>query len=741
MRGFESLQNRDRTQTRQAEMKTLKFFIGRSALGCIIALSLTSKLQAQTNLQFTGVNVTDEGNIHLAWSSVSNEIYQIQEADALINTNGGAPTWNLLYDEYPSQGTNTFWLDTGNYNLVPQILNPKDMPMRFYRIVDEGQDSLASDEPIVTIISPTNDVAASGELTVAVIAATDQPVLSWTKLYVDGQEMQPAATTTNYTEGSTNYQMTTFNINTCEWGDETHVLFATAQSDSGYGDAMNSAPVMSGHGVSPFVPVLFSNLITRISFSQPSFNPASGQTQQVSAVFAANSDWTLNITDINSNTVRTAAGSGSSMTYSWDGTGTGETNLPAGIYFYYISAETNGESYDLESGGSDGGGSSGGSPPSPDFAMSSDSSDSTELWAMSEDGSDAVPLALYPPGFDTNDLTIFSATAAEVDAARAPVSRFSMTEMGSGGSISPADSGGGSSAAGQSAPATPQRPPNNPISGTAGTFGIARYMYTENGTNGISIFPLPDGSEVPDEYIKFGPANNTASTSPPLPQFNAEAGNFVNEMQSLGWQCGLNESDPQMSIYQLEGSGNPLNNVELGVLLSHGDYGTSTDYAARDCKQMYYPIGNQWLRLSQMTLGGSSSTNGLKWFALLSCFSLYQANWNSMQSHEVYPYNSNLHLLLGTDSENYTSPTILQYWAQDMIVGTNNPFAGGGFAPLTIKTAWFQAAENAYQGGSYGNTIVFAVAGDSACQNDTLQSYSSPGGTWTYSSQQVWPQQ
>jgi hypothetical protein len=35
-------------------------------------------------------------------------------------------------------------------------------------------------------------------MTIIVTASTDQPVLSWTKLYVDGQEMQMADSTTNY---------------------------------------------------------------------------------------------------------------------------------------------------------------------------------------------------------------------------------------------------------------------------------------------------------------------------------------------------------------------------------------------------------------------------------------------------------------------------------------------------------------------------------------------------------------
>lgn len=421
-----------------------------------LVLALTTNVFAQTNLQFTAVAQTDEQAIRLTWSSVSNEVYEIDEADALIDTNTGSITWNKLYENYPSQGTNTFWLDTGNYNLVPQILHPKNMPMRFYRIVDKGADTI-SDEPIVSIISPTNGSAATGELTINVVAATDQPVISGTKLYVDGQEMRPPDSTTNWTDGSTNYEADTYNINTCEWGNRTHTLFATAENESGFGDAMNAPPVASGHAASSFVPILFSNLISRISFLQSSFDPSSGQTQQVSAVFAANCDWTLNIVDVYSNVVQTASGSGDSMLYNWDGTSNG-TNIPNGIYYYYIYAQTNGESSDFVSGGSSGG--SGGSPPSPSFARSSavgsDSSSSMELWAVPADLSGGpVPLALYPPGVDTNGLTIFEASPAEIQSLRSSVSRTSFSAMNSGGSFSPDASGGGSSAASQGSPSSP----------------------------------------------------------------------------------------------------------------------------------------------------------------------------------------------------------------------------------------------------------------------------------------------
>jgi Family of unknown function (DUF6345)/Bacterial Ig domain len=684
--------------------------------------AFTGQVFCQTNLQFTGINRTDEGAIQLHWASQSNHVYEIDEADSLNpDTNSGTVIWNKLYDDYPSQGTNTFIGDFGNYNLVPQILNPKDMPMRFYRIVDQGADSLASDEPNVSIVSPTNGSAAVGELTITVVAATDQPIISSTELYVDGQQMQMADSTTNWTDGSTNYEAATYSINTCEWGNETHTLFATAESESGFGDTFGSGPVASGHGVSPFVPVLFSNLISRISFSQPSFDPSSGQTQQVSAVFANNSDWTLNIVDVYSNVVQTASGSGTSMLYNWDGTSDG-TNLPNGIYYYYIYAQTNGESDDVVVGGS--------SASTPSLI-----SEVPELWVVAPDSENVVPLAIYPPGFDTNGFTIFSATPSEVESLTASASSESSATMDSGGGgFSPDASGGGSSAGSQGSPNTPQRPPNNPVKGLAGTFGIAYDTYSANGTNGFSLAPLLNGLGIPGDYVQLeGNSGDATGHVGPLLPHKAEANNFLSQMQHWGWNNTLLKVDDQLKINDLIGSGTPFNNVNLGVLLLHGVYGTSIDYNGQPAKQIYYPVTSggsaQYLRLEQMNLGGSG-TNGLKWMAIMACNSLFHTDWQSMQSAGGYPYNSNLHLLLGVDTTNYTSPSILQYWAQYMNYGTST-----NYAPLTIRNAWYQAARQAYADEHQylpPNTVIkFSVAGDSACFNDSLQNYSAPGGSWT----------
>jgi hypothetical protein len=171
----------------------------------------------QNTLRFTSVNVTPEKAIQLHWASNTNEVYEIDEADALIDTNTGSITWNKLYDDYPSQGTNTFWLDTGDYNLAPEIPHPKYEPMRFYRVV--LTETNTGSNPTITITSPTNGATVSSNLTVTISASSDQ-LLVQTILYVDGQEMPPSDDGTN------------FIINTCEWWNGRHTLFAVAKSQS-----------------------------------------------------------------------------------------------------------------------------------------------------------------------------------------------------------------------------------------------------------------------------------------------------------------------------------------------------------------------------------------------------------------------------------------------------------------------------------------------------------------------------
>jgi hypothetical protein len=252
---------------------------------CIAAIVLWLLVNASAQLRFTAISATPEHAAMLTWASISNETYEIDEADTLETNAQGTITWNQLYTQYPSQGTNTFWLDTGNYYDVPPIVNPKYSIARFYRVVDLGPDTM-SDKPRVAVAGPTNGSVVSGSLTITVTASTDQPEFS-TLLYVDGQVMPTAADSTNYVENGTNYLTNTYVINTCEWFNGSHTLFATAMNASTLEGPANGAPNYTAHGVSPFVQVTFNNLVQEIAFSQPFFDPTLGQTQLVTAVFAS----------------------------------------------------------------------------------------------------------------------------------------------------------------------------------------------------------------------------------------------------------------------------------------------------------------------------------------------------------------------------------------------------------------------------------------------------------------------
>ena len=551
----------------------------------------------QSTLQFTGVNATPEDAIQLYWTSTNHELYGIQYANALATNSDGSTAWFTLYDGYPSQGTNTFVGDFGNYDVIPAIPHPKYAFTRFYRILDEGPDSDTTDNPLITIISPSSGSMLSGQITVTVIATcTNLPIVT-TKLYVDGQEMDESDDGSNFV------------INTCEWLNGPHTLFAVATARSSLSGPSGNFPIYTSHGVSPYMQVTFNNLISEVAFSQPFFQPSLGQTQQVTANFAANCNWTLQIENQNSNVVRNASGSGIAMSFNWDGTGDGETNIPDGVYYYSITAETNGESYFISGGGS-GGSSGGGSPPLPDFAMSSGIDDSSELWAVAPDSDSAVPLALYPPGFDTNGFTIFSASPLEMNALHSSAAS-SFSAMNSGSSFSPDSSG----SSGQSTTA-PTRPPTSPTKNAAGTFGVAYFSWTNSQTVNIPQNGLP----YPATGVCHLDGNNTASTVmfTELPEAPAFAANFIRTMNKNGWQMQYEKNDSGLHAQDMRRNddsyfGSQLfTTAEIGLFLDHGDYGDNPDYnqGSSMSKQTYFRCSydgadSGWLRMCQIGFGGN----------------------------------------------------------------------------------------------------------------------------------------
>jgi hypothetical protein len=285
--------------------------------------ALTTDCSATNAFQVVAITKTVEGSVTIRWNSECNALYRIDYAPSL-STN---TAWQTLYDNYPSQGTSTFWTDGGNWVTEPPIDHPSKVQQRFYRVAKTGTNIAP---PQVTIVSPTNGVVLSGDVTVSIVATSASSVALIT-LFVDGEEFD-----------SIDGDQTNLVINTCEWANGPHTLFAVATDGTGVETTPSTNSVSVQYAASPYVTAVFSNYVSRFWFSQPFFEPELGETQQISAVFTTNSNWTLTILDASSNAVRTVTGTGATMNFAWDGTGDGGSSLAAGLYDFAISATTTG---------------------------------------------------------------------------------------------------------------------------------------------------------------------------------------------------------------------------------------------------------------------------------------------------------------------------------------------------------------------------------------------------------------
>ncbi len=682
-------------------MKAITGTIRTFAVIAASAIILSGPLSglAQTDLNFNGISADVEGAIHLSWNSQSNEVYEIDEADSLIDTNTGTITWNTLYTDYPSQGTNTIIADVGNYDTTPEIVHPKLSPTRFYRVVLTGTNTSPTN-PNVAISSVTNGAILSGDVIVTVMASSSE-ILSEVKLYVDGEEQWMSDDGTNFV------------INTCEWPNGPHFIYATAKSQSVMENLPFANGITFGRSASPFVNVTFDNLITRFDLSQPFFEPSLGETQAVTATFAENVNWTLEIQDINSNDVRYVTGSGTSMEYDWDGNGTNEISIPDGIYTYLLTVQTNSEAPQIP--GSDGSVSGGGSPPSPSFA----SSTSTEemLYAMPKNGlGSAVPFKIYPPDIDTNDLDIFEASAAEMETLDGS-SSFA-ADTGSAGSMADANTPSSQSSR------APKRKPKSPVKNKSGTFGIAYktcpvgFSFAEPLTGEpppLQAFVAIDTFPAQKNAIPWG----TSTTSKPM------ATGLAQGLKIGGYKQQFMLADTQWSANDIKstalGGNSIFNTCNFGWLDTHGCYGTTPEVDG--VKYTYLALfdsfnGPAYVRLSDMDLGSSN----LRWMTIFSCDSLHPANVTSMQNNFKMPDNDNLHLLLGATTSTYGTPLFGIIYASNLVfqVSIPNSFVNAG------QEVYANAAKDPVARASMTNTVTFRVRGWDNTMSDTLYLWNFP---------------
>ncbi len=692
---------------------------------------------SQNALQFTGVSVTPENAIRLSWASNTNEVYEIDYADQLAGNDDGSTAWLPLYNDYPSHGTNTFWLDTGNYNLAPTIPHPKNSPMRFYQIAFQGTNT--GPNPAIVITSPANGAIISSNITVTVSATSGQ-ILSKVALFVDGQEMWPSADGSNFV------------INTCEWWNGPHTLFAVAKSVSHFAGIPNDTSVTYGHGVSPYVNVTFNNLITEVAFSQPYFEPSLGQTQQVTANFAANVNWTLQIQDASTNTVRHANGSGISLLYTWDGTGDGGTNIPDGVYTYLISAQTNGQAFSANLSQGSNGAALGAmlSFASSDATASADWRPTTAREALAAGLTSyfPIPIPMPPLTIKSNGVRmtipwedIFgAATPVEVKVPLFAQQKFLQSLTGSSLkasapiSFATGATGGGlntpspaNTPASQESTRTPQRPPAIPGKGTVGTFLVGYQTYFNYPNLYFTTPPIPTGNLVVNKWVQLDGETTQAQAAQPQTwganiSEMADIGNrFATAMKNGRWNGSVN---PYITAADV--AGGLFNQANVGLLVLHGSYGSTAEKdGAKRSYLRFFDLktrGTSYCKLDSCSFGGSG-TNGLKWMGILACNVLNNSPYNSLYLLGRLPINSDLHLLLSTSTLATAAPNIGELWAQKMLgAGTNTV--------ETVKQAWFDTGSQAYLAETnHPLTIVFRVAGWPDAFNDHLSDAGTSPGT------------
>jgi len=560
------------------------------------------------------------------------------------------------------------------------------------------------------------------------VSASSSEVLSEVKLYIDGEEQWMSNDGTN------------FLISTCEWPNGSHTIFATAKSQSVMEGVPHNDTITYGRSVSAYINVTFDNLITRFDFSEPFFEPSLGQTQFVSAIFAANVDWTLEIQNANNQDVLYVTGSGATMQYAWDGTGTNGVALPDGVYGYLLTVSTNGQAMPSPDGG-DGG--PDGPPGLRGATVATDEGDSTALPTSIDQaialGLDYYFIVLPMPRLNINGVwysweDVFGPVAPiQVPVPRGVIARLlsiangtaTDVSLNAGNTASLMDAGTPSS---QSAKG-PKKKPAVGVKNQSGTFGICYKTYGPAGfvaqepPSGL-VFPLQthvaiDGFSAGSSLLHWGTLLSTKN----------EAMGFSKGMKIGGYKPKFIKADEQWGPLDIQkaalGGSSVFNTCNFGLLMSHGAYATSSEVDG--VKYTYFPLwdakhGSSYVRLSDLDLG-STGVNGLRWMTFLTCNTFKAANVTSMANNSRLPDNDNLHLMLGANSYLYADNWLGFYYASNMV--------GAG------KSIWqsFQDAGTAAYGEDYNqpqnkpsmtNSVVFRVIGVNACLPDTLYLYSDP---------------
>lgn len=288
-------------------------------LSCVAVIAGLSASAQPAPFAITAIQRNADDTVTLKWNSEAGKWYQLEYSPDLA-------AWQTLNDLVISQGTTSMAADAGRYDLTPKLKRPfqPGETRRFWRAREIGANQ--STAPTVTITAPSNNDTVSGDISVSVTTAGTSEV-STISLYVDGELFAE--------QGGPN---TTFTLNTSEWANGVHQIYAVGPDSSGGTDTTPSSSTQptTNYGVSSTLSLTFDNFVSEFFFSEHYFRPDLGETQTISAKLKEAANWSLTITDSSANTVFTTAGNGSRVSFTWDGKDALGTLVPGDAYTYRI---------------------------------------------------------------------------------------------------------------------------------------------------------------------------------------------------------------------------------------------------------------------------------------------------------------------------------------------------------------------------------------------------------------------
>jgi hypothetical protein len=422
-------------------------------------------------------------------------------------------------------------------------------------------------------------------------------------------------------------------------------------------------------------------------------------------------------------------GSGGSMQYNWNGTGTNGVSLPDGFYTYLLTAQTNGLALpqsDPQTQEDTNG------PPSLQLNSRRDSSDN--WYPISEAEATSAGWDYYlvqsppmPPIEMDGVLFSWEDVYGPMPLIEVPIdnSLDTVNAMNSN-----TQEGLGPDFAGASSQSTRgfMRPPNIQGKGTIGTIGVGYQTYYFF-PGFFDTPPIPTGWPFPvqPQWVALdGGLGGVSERWYPLRENVDLANDFIAAMKNRHFKPIVVKANDALTPYDVVsesqiGGSNVFNQVNIGFLSLHCSYGDTAE--ADGIRRTYLRFYNTATatasyRTLDQCMFGSPGTNGLKYMALLACNALRTNNYNDLYLNQKLPISNDLHLLLTASSVVTAAPNLGTYWGS-LLFSTGE----------TVATAWFDAGATAYTEETNNITITFRVAGWPDAFTETVHEINNSPGT------------